>query len=73
MNNGKMLFTGKYITAHRADGRVLMGTIESVRATLKGMLVVVNGSNGFKSFYLEDLKVWNVFDNQETYDSGLVK
>ena len=54
---------GMYFVATRNDGRHFQGYIESVKALVKGTLVVLRDSDSdsgpvYKSVYLENLTVW---------------
>ena len=72
MNYGAVI-SGKFIYARRNDGREFDGLIQSVRALVKGTLVVVVNwdseweRNKYESFYLENCSDWAVYDHIEEF------
>lgn len=76
MNYGAVI-SGKFVYARRNDGREFDGLIESVRALVKGTLVVVVNwdsewkQNKYESFYLEDCSDWAVYDSAEEFQMAV--
>ena len=71
MENYGAVITGRYIVAHRNDGRVFAGQMESVKALPKGTFVVVRmADDTCRSFYLEGLTEWRTFHTEAEYAAG---
>lgn len=71
MENYGAVINGRYIVAHRNDGRVFAGRMESVKALPKGTFVVVRmADDTCKSFYLEGLTEWRTFHTEAEYAAG---
>lgn len=71
MENYGAVITGRYIVAHRNDGRVFAGRIETAKALPKGTFVVVRmADNACRSFYLEGLAEWRTFHTEAEYAAG---
>ena len=76
MRNGAVI-KGRFIVAHRLDGREFIGQIENAKSLPKGTLVVVKSweaeDNGpkFSSFYLENLESWEVYMDADALTSSM--
>lgn len=62
-----MITVGKFIVAHRKDGRIFCGEVVQSRAVNGDGLIIVRfdfkGSVQHRSFYLRDLESWTVSDD----------
>lgn len=70
MRNGAII-KGRFIVAHRLDGREFIGQIDNAKSLPKGTLVVVKSWDGednspkYSSFYLESLETWEVYMSED--------
>lgn len=70
MRNGAII-KGRFIVAHRLDGREFIGQIDNAKSLPKGTLVVVKSWDGednspkYSSFYLKSLETWEVYMSED--------
>ena len=79
MQTNGAVISGRYMIAHRNDGRIFSGRVESVKAMSKGTLVVLtwfshdeeNYGHKFRSVYLENLTGWEMYLTADEYDCAV--